>query len=169
MFWVVRCMFTLSFSFSLTSTIPNLLYAAQIEEIQKDGSLKLDDGSSLKLAGIILSTEAPKIIAAISAGQELEIEIVPTDSASQSAYVYILSHEISLPFDPLSIPNTQRRMMNEMLLQMGAASLEKGTEFLYKSRFQALEDEAKMRGYGIWSYELLKKSNQVKTEALLQT
>jgi endonuclease YncB( thermonuclease family) len=141
-------------------------FAEMIKKVDRAGILTLADGKQVHLAGIELSEEGPELIALILSGKEAEIE---TESASASnsltdeiipAYVYVDAESIPFPFDPAGQRNVSRVMVNELLLQLGAATLDAADTGSHHDAFARIEDEAKRKGHGVWSYEPFHKSKK---------
>lgn len=111
------------------------------------------NGGKIKLAGIELAPEGRLLLFTLLADREVYVEYERSSSASSAkdAYVYIPLQQ--LPEGSMSGVTVYRRMLNQVLIQMGAARVDLKGNFKFKRDFLKLEAEAKRKGEGVWSYE----------------
>jgi len=142
------------------SSLPNV-YAEKLTEIRENGSLVFDSGKHCAFAGLNLTHEANSMLASLLSGKEISIEeeILLEDLALGGthrpipSYLFVETESVSLPFDPVEEHIHQRVMINEMLIKVGAATVNDERNFKHLQAFLALQEQAKNEGQGIWSYE----------------
>ncbi|MCM8776245.1 MAG: thermonuclease family protein [Candidatus Omnitrophica bacterium] len=135
----------------------------RVHSLSGDGSLELESGQKVSLAGIRLAPEAMRILPALLSGKDIEIEFDPSlerdgTTGLQPAFVYVKTQELTFPFSHDLPPTEKQVMLNEILLSMGAARVDTSVPFKRKAQFVEIEMQAKAKGEGIWSYELFDKA-----------
>jgi hypothetical protein len=136
----------LLFSFAVSS------YAQRATQVLPSGMIRLDDGKTVALAGIIPSEEAIAVISIMLAGKDISFEkeasekYVPAVPGAEAGYLYLESKEIDFPFNPKSGPREKKWMLNRFLLTLGMASAESDKEFKYKEDFIKEEALARQKG-----------------------
>ncbi|MDP3921373.1 MAG: thermonuclease family protein [Candidatus Omnitrophota bacterium] len=139
--------------------IPNgYALAEQVVRVSEEGILVLGTDESVMLAGVQLSPETIRMLPALLAGKDVTVkrddELSETDSfAATPVYLYIDANEINFPFEPGGKYKTTRMMINEWLLSIGAARVPRRYVFEKRNEFLKVQEEAKNRADGIWSYE----------------
>lgn len=132
---------------------------ARVAGIEKDASLKLDNGKKVQLAGVELPEESMPLLGILVGGKDVEVagdsktgelsagEVIP-------AYIYVQTSEIELPFAQAVAAREKKIMINELLVAIGAARVLRSLDFEHKTVFIELEDKARLDGQGLWSYEV---------------
>lgn len=133
-------------------------HAERVKAIRKGGVLELDTGKRVILAGIESAPESLRLLRVLLADKEVELEYerdLPPHEASGAmpAYLFVTTSEVRLPLEAKTEPDKKRVMVNQLLLATGAARVDARAPFKWKSRFSKIEDEARRKGEGIWSYE----------------
>lgn len=131
----------------------NNLQAANVKIIHEDGTLELQSGEKINLAGIELAPESLRLLPPLLAGREVDIEYVhhPGIPTKTLAYLYVTTPIAHLPLASQTKPEEKKIMINEFLISIGAAKTSK-LEGKHKDRFEKIEAEAQRSGQGIWSY-----------------
>ena len=136
-----------------------LVFAASVKSVRMDGVLTLSDGSQYRLAGLAFSQEAPSILKTLLAGKDIEVEPETAIGSSgqmgpaPAAYLYVTTKEANVPVKSGESPAYQRVMVNEILLSLGAASVDPAFSGRLRERFREIQEKARKDGQGIWSYE----------------
>ena len=122
-----------------------------------DGSLELDNDRVVAFAGIRLSEGAMRILPILLADRQVELELEASLSLESPeniilAYVFVQTRELQFPFKESDKPRVKRVMVNQSLLEMGAASVSETSSFKMKNHFIEIQNKAKKDGQGIWSY-----------------
>lgn len=127
-------------------------YAQRAVQVLPSGLIKLDDGKTVSMAGIVPSEEAVSVISMMLAGKDISFEkessdkYVPAHKEAEAGYIYLESKEIDFPFNPKSDPKEKKWMLNKFLLTLGMASVEADKEFKYKEDFMKEEALARQKG-----------------------
>lgn len=148
--------------FLLLGSVPGVqaAEAARVAGIEKDASLKLDNGKKILLAGIELPEESMPLLGVLVGGKDIEFSgdsasaELPPDAVAPS-YLYVNTSEIELPFAQAVAAREKKIMINELLVAIGAARVLRNLEFEHKAAFIELEDKARLDGQGLWSYEVI--------------
>lgn len=132
---------------------------ARVAGIEKDASLKLDNGKKIQLAGVELPEESMPLLGILVGGKDVEIAAdskagEPAADALIPAYLYVQTSEIELPFAQAVAAREKKIMINELLVAIGAARVLRNLDFEHKTAFIELEDKARLDGQGLWSYEV---------------
>lgn len=131
----------------------------RVTGIEKDASLKLENGSRVQLAGLELPEESLPLLGILVGGKDVEMAEDSKNSALAAgvvkpAYLYVKTSEIELPFAHAVAAREKNVMINELLLAIGAARVLRQLDFEHKQSFIELEDKARSDGQGLWSYEV---------------
>ena len=141
-------------AFFLISASP-LLYAQQVQEIEAGGSLKTDDGKQYVLAGIRLPEESLPLVSLLLAGKtitsEKDSKAAPDHAGTETVYLYVDAKEILFPFKTSAARNS-KILVNRFLVEIGAASVLE-SDFEKRPDFLAVQETARDKGEGIWSYD----------------
>ena len=138
------------------SGIANAL-ADRVKIIHEDGTLELASGDHVRFAGIELAPEALNVLKSLLADKDVELEF-DTDLArteakpEKPAYLFVKNREMDWKPGP-AVSRDIHVMINQLLIEMGAARVDLTRPFKYKNRFLESQNTAKTRGEGIWSYE----------------
>ena len=132
-------------------------FAEEAVNIHSDGSIQLDTGEVIALAGIVLVPESLNLLRVMVLNQEIEIESAefgrPSDGMlAKPVYLYVKTSEIKFPFKSDSDLKTHRLLVNQAMLQFGAARVDGRQTHPYRDRFVKAQAEAQEHGEGIWSY-----------------
>ncbi len=157
----------LFFSTALFFLTAVAVFAGQdrVKSISKDGTLEFESGRSARLLGVELRPEALRILPTLLAGQEIDIEEesgqIDTSTNISKVYLYVKNKEIDFPFTQNKNPSESKKMINAFLISTGAAKVSADTPFKKMDEFLKLEEQAKLEGEGMWSYDMpAKKSSQ---------
>ena len=124
----------------------------QMTEIKANGHLILTTGQEIKLAGLLIPSETVPLLKALLNGKPFELEYEAADASGVPVvYLYLQMKELQLPGKKKS--ENKRRLINEFLLERGAASVDSESAFKHKERFLKIEAQAREKGEGIWSYD----------------
>ena len=144
----------------LMPLVDSLGYAERVTKVTPDGILEMDTGKKVVLAGLKISPEGLRLLQVLTRGRDVEIDYDPkrpTSSVPAPVYLSIRSHEMK--FSRLRQIEHHKVILNEFLLQTGAAAVKTDASFKRKEKFLQIEARARERGEGIWSYEpLMRKS-----------
>ncbi len=145
----------LSFAILIVFCTP-AVFAEQARKIHANGTLELDNGLRAIPAGLKFVPEGVGLMRLLIAGKELELRYERSQGAALDpapAYIHLKSHTLKLPFKLSAIPEEEKIMVNEFLLAVGAARVDRSAPFKEQERFLKIEEEARRRGEGLWSYE----------------
>ena len=133
--------------------------SAHVRAIRADGTLELANGDTIRLGGLRLTSEAVHFLSPLLAGKEIELEYDPLwgvpsgPPVPKPAYVFVKTQELDFPFSPRASPRQKSVMVNQLLLGMGVARVDKSLRFKRRDEFFKIEAEARQKGEGLWSYE----------------
>lgn len=136
------------------------LFALQAVRLETNGVIELDNHQKIQLAGIQLDEEALKSISVILSHKDIHLE-EEKNLANEAHpdvhfyYVHVNALEMNLPYRPSESAKETMLMVNELLVSLGLAKVDREHPFKHKARFEELEEQAKQKGRGIWSYEPL--------------
>ncbi|HTL48733.1 MAG TPA: hypothetical protein VL688_11805 [Verrucomicrobiae bacterium] len=135
------------------SVVPRL-WAEKVSSIHPDGSLALDNGQTVQLAGLELPEETLRLLPILLGGKDIEVrpDTAPAEGPVP-AYLFVNTSEIDMPFADKFKTREKKVMVNELLLFLGAAKVDRSKPCQELDGFLRLEDEAKKKAQGIWSYE----------------
>lgn len=129
----------------------------QIQKIQPDGVFIFASGRQARLAGLEVSPEGIKLLAALLAGKQVDVEPEPLMSkpgGGDFVYLYVENEMLPLPFkDPLSERKSEHVMVNRFLVAVGGARVLVESPFREQEEFLKIEVIARDKGEGIWSYD----------------
>ena len=134
--------------------LSGVLFAEVVTDVAKDGTLTLADGKRVVLVGIQMDEEGVSVLRVLAHKQDVKLQLlthVPVDG-KKSAYVYLLSKSVKHPGKPGAMPGEQEVLLNEFLLEIGAAKVAETQEFSRKAKFLKIQAEARKKGEGVWSY-----------------
>lgn len=144
---------------------PCAVHAERIETVLSDGSLKLQTGEAVYLAGLETANESFTMLNMLVKDKDADIQYedsLPSKAnGSRAAYVFVPVHEIRFPFRGVPKPEENKILINEFLLLLGAARVDLNRNFRRFHEFQKAEDDAKLRGEGVWSYDESFKERKV--------
>ena len=150
-FWIAGALF-------LWMAVP--VFAQQVHAIRPSGILELDNGEKVILAGILVPEESMGSLAVLLSKKEISLDEEksagndPAAASVKTVYLYVNNQELNFPFKAGASPRTKKVMVNELLLTLGLARVDKEKTFRRKQDFLLLEAKAARQGMGIWSYEL---------------
>ncbi|MFA5159035.1 MAG: thermonuclease family protein [Candidatus Omnitrophota bacterium] len=134
----------------------SVLCAEIVTEVGTDGTLTLESGKRVVLAGIQLDTEGISVLRVLVRRQDLRFQLVANSASGKKefAYAYLKAKCLRFPAKPNEIAGEQEVLVNEFLVKIGAAKVIETQDFSHKARFLKAQKEAKKKGEGIWSYEV---------------
>ena len=136
--------------------LSSVLYAEIVTEVGTDGTLTLESGKQVVLAGIQMDTEGISVLRVLVRKQDLKLKLIanPAPGAKEFAYAYLKAKSLKFPVKPNETPGEQDVLINEFLVKVGAAKVVEAQDFKYKAKFLKVQEEARKKGEGIWSYEV---------------
>lgn len=136
--------------------LSSVLCAEVVTEVGTDGTLVLESGKQVALAGIQMDTEGISILRVLARKQDLKFQLIasPVPGAKEFVYAYLKAKYLKFPSKPREIPDEQEVLLNEFLVKIGAAKVAEAQDFRHKAKFLKVQAEAKKKGEGIWSYEV---------------
>ncbi len=134
---------------------PAILCAEVVTEVGGDGTLTLADGKRVVLAGIQMDAEGISVLRVLAQKQDLKFQLLihPAPGAQESAYAYLQAKYVKFPFKLNEVPDEQEVLLNEFLVKVGAAKVAETQDFSHKAKFLKVQEEARKKGEGLWSYE----------------
>ncbi|MBI3306226.1 MAG: thermonuclease family protein [Candidatus Omnitrophica bacterium] len=139
--------------------VPPVLAANDsVDAITENGTVILNSGLKIQLAGLSVPPESIPILNSLLRRREVQIKYDKSLNSGdaetpKSAYVFVETRQSSMPIKERSGPRKKRVMVNELLLSMGAARVSENLVFKKKKDFLEIEKIAQTKGEGIWSYE----------------
>lgn len=132
------------------------LLAEVVREVGPDGTLTMADGKQVSLAGIQMDDEGISVLRVLAQKQDLRLQLIASSApgAKELAYAYLKAKYLKLPSKPSEIPGEQEVLLNEFLVKMGAAKVAEAQSFRHKAKFLKVQEEARKKGEGVWSYEV---------------
>lgn len=132
-------------------------WAEVVKEISPEGTLTLASGEKVALAGVQFDPEGISVLKVLANKQDLRMERLSDSEggAQVYAYVYLRAKFLPIPFKPSNAVGEEEILLNEFLLQIGAARVVEDREFKKKQQFLEIQEKAKKKGEGIWSYAVL--------------
>ena len=133
----------------------SVVCAEIVTEVGPDGTLTLESGKQVVLAGIHMDSEGISVLRVLVQKQDLRLQLIANAApgAKESAYAYLQAKLLKFPAKPDDVPGEQEVLINEFLVKLGAAKVAETQEFSRKARFLKVQAEARKKGEGIWSYE----------------
>lgn len=130
--------------------------AERVTALKEGGVMQLDTGRTVKLAGLEIPPESLAVLSILLGGRDIEVAF-EKDAASEGGpepvYIFVKTDQITKPETSDKDQSGQRVMVNEFLLGIGAAKLIPGMTGKYTQDFERAQEDAKKKGYGVWSYE----------------
>src|SRR3989338_4533010 len=122
-------------------------FCARVKGIHSGTEFELDDGRRIRLAGVDVSAEGRRMLPALVGGRDVEIdEDSGTDELKggniPAAYVYVRINELIISGDKKRNESERRIMINELLLETGAAKVAAGADFKKREKFNVIEQAA---------------------------
>ena len=132
----------------------SVLYAEIVTKVGADGTLTLESGKQVVLVGIQMDTEGISVLRVLAQKQDLHLQLIanPVPGAKEFAYAYLKAKYLKFPAKPNDIPDEQEVLINEFLVKIGAAKVAEAQEFGHKDKFLKVQEEARKKGEGVWSY-----------------
>jgi hypothetical protein len=137
--------------------LSSVLCAEMVTEVGPDGTLTLESGKQVFLVGVQMDTEGVSILRVLTQKQDLKLQLIAgsVPGAKELAYAYLKAKYLKFPAKLNEIPDEQEVLINEFLVKTGAAKVDETQDFRYKDKFLKVQEEAKKKGEGVWSYEVL--------------
>jgi endonuclease YncB( thermonuclease family) len=136
--------------------LPSILCAEIVTEVGPDGTLTLESGKKVVLVGIQMDTEGISVLRVLAQKQDLKFQLIANAApgAKEFAYAYLMGKYLRFPAKPNDIPDEKEVLLNEFLLEVGAAKVVEAQNFSHKAKFLKVQEAAKKKGEGVWSYEV---------------
>jgi hypothetical protein len=136
--------------------LSSVLFAEIVTEVGTDGTLTLASGKQVALVGVQMDTEGISVLRVLTQKQDLKLQLIahPTPGAKEFAYAYLQAKYLKFPAKLNEIPDEQEVLINEFLVKIGAAKVVETQDFSRKAQFLKVQEEARKKGEGIWSYEV---------------
>jgi hypothetical protein len=133
------------------------LFAEIVKEVGSDGMLTMEDGKQVFLAGVEMDIEGISVLRVLVQKQDLKLQLIARSSkgSKEFAYAYLNAKQLKFPAKMNETPGEQEVLINEFLVKLGAAKVAEAQDFSRKAKFLKVQAEAKKKGEGIWSYEVL--------------
>lgn len=132
------------------------VFAEVVTEVGRDGTLTLESGKQIVLAGVELDSDGISVLRVLAQKQDVRIQLLrAAPGIKEAAYVYLQAKYLRLPMKPQEVSEEQEILINEFLVHTGAAKVAESQDFSRKAEFLKVQAEAKRKGEGIWSYEVL--------------
>lgn len=130
------------------------LFAQVVKEVGPDGTLTMEDGKQVVLVGIRMDDEGVSVLRVLARKQELRLQLIAgaAPGAKEFAYAYLKAKSLGLPAKADKAPDEEEVLLNEFLVRIGAAKVAEGQDFRHRQRFLKLQEEARKKGEGVWSY-----------------
>ena len=134
----------------------SVVTAEVVKEVGPDGTLMLESGKQVVLAGIELDPEGVSVLRVLARKQDLKLQLIanPAPGTKEFAYAYLKAKYLRFPAKPSEIPDEQEVLINEFLVKIGAAKVAETQDFGQKAKFLKVQEEARKKGEGVWSYEV---------------
>ena len=138
------------------SLLPAVLFAEGVAEVANDGTLTLESGKQVYLVGLQMDSDGVSVLRVLTRKQDLKLQLIksPTPGGREAAYAYLQAKYVKFPVKPNGVPDEEEVLLNEFLLKTGAAKVAEDQEFGRKADFLKIQEEAKAKGEGVWSYEV---------------
>ena len=132
------------------------LFAQVVKDVGADGTLTMEDGKRVILAGVQMDAEGISVLRVLTRKQDLKLQLIANSApgAKEFAYAYLKAKYLKLPAKPREVPDEQEVLINEFLVKIGAAKVAEAQDFRYKDKFLKVQEEARKKGEGVWSYEV---------------
>lgn len=148
--WVcVVGVFVLGIAFS------GILWAEVVREVTPDGTLVLENGNQVVLAGVKLDDEGISVLRVLAQKQDLTLreDTSGTPGVNVPVYAYLRAKFLKFPSNANTASEEEEVMLNAFLVSQGAARVADDQVFAEKEHFIKLQEQAKKTGAGIWSYK----------------
>jgi hypothetical protein len=133
-----------------------VLSAEIVADVGPDGTLTLESGKQVILAGVELDTDGVSVLRVLARKQDLRLQLLSqaAPGAKEFAYAFLQAKYLKFPVKPDGASDEQEILLNEFLVQLGAAKVAEAQDFSRKAKFLKVQAEAKRKGEGVWSYEV---------------
>ncbi|MFH1208749.1 MAG: thermonuclease family protein [Candidatus Omnitrophota bacterium] len=134
----------------------SVLRAEIVTEVGTDGTLTLESGKQVVLVGVQMDAEGISVLRVLAQKQDLQLQLItnPVPGAKEFAYAYLKAKYLKFPAKLDDIPDEQEVLINEFLVKVGAAKVAETQDFGQKDKFLKVQEEARKKGEGVWSYEV---------------
>lgn len=138
------------------AALPAALHAEVVTEVGADGTLTLASGKQVVLAGVQMDTEGISVLRVLAQKQDLKFKLIANSApgAKEFAYGYLKAKYLKFPPKLNATPGEHEVLINEFLVKVGAAKVDESQDFSHKAAFLKIQEEAKKKGEGVWSYEI---------------
>lgn len=143
--------------FALVLCICSIGFSEIVTEVGGDGVLTLADGKKVVLAGIQMDDEGISVLRVLVHKQDVKFQLLANSlrDGKESAYAYLQAKYVKFPVKIDRIPDEEEVLINEFLVKVGAAKVDETQDFSRKARLLRVQEEAKEKGEGVWSYQVL--------------
>lgn len=134
---------------------PELVRAEVVTGVSADGTMTLADGKQVVLAGVQMDAEGASVLRVLAQKQDLKFQLLarPAPEGKEYAYAYLQAKYVKFPAKLQDTPDEQEVLLNEFLVKVGAAQVDESQDFSHKTKFLKVQEEARKKGEGVWSYE----------------
>ena len=134
----------------------SLLCAEIVKEVGADGTLTLESGKQVVLAGIEMDAEGISVLRVLVQKRDLKLRLIARSApgAKELAYGYLKAKYLKFPAKTDDTPDEHEVLINEFLVKTGAAKVAETQDFSHNAKFLKVQEEAKKKGQGVWSYEI---------------
>ncbi len=134
----------------------SVLWAEIVTEVGTDGTLTLESGKQVVLVGVEMDMEGISVLRVLAQRQNLKLQLIANSAPGihEFAYAYLKAKYLKFPAKPNDIPDEEEVLINEFLVKIGAAKVAETQDFGHKAKFLKVQEEARKKGEGIWSYEV---------------
>lgn len=135
----------------------SVLCAEIVTEVGPDGTLTLASGKQVVLVGIQMDVEGISVLRVLAQKQDLKFQLITHRSApgeKEFAYAYLTAKQLKFPAKQDEAPGEREVLLNEFLVKTGAAKVDERQDFSRKAKFLKVQEQARKKGEGIWSYEV---------------
>ena len=134
----------------------SVLCAEIVTEVGTDGTLTLESGKQVVLAGVLMDMEGISVLRVLAQKQDLKLQLIinPVPGAKEFAYAYLKAKYLKFPAKLSDTPDEQEVLINEFLVKIGAAKVAETQDFGHRAKFLKVQEEARKKGEGVWSYEV---------------
>ena len=132
------------------------VFAEVVKDVGTDGTLTLESGKQVVLAGVLMDTEGISVLRVLAQKQDLKLQLLSNSApgAKKSAYAYLQAKYLKFPVKMNEIPGEHEVLLNEFLVKVGAAKVDETQDFSRKAKFLKVQEEARKKGEGVWSYQV---------------
>lgn len=135
--------------------MPPVLFAEIVKEVSPEGVLIMEDGRKFALAGVVMDAEGASVLRVLAQKQDVRLEVLNSVKAAdggECAYAHLTAKAQSFPSGSGKTAGEEEVALNEFLIRTGSAKVDASQDFARKEKFLKLQEEARRKGEGVWSY-----------------